>query len=161
MATEPAVTLPSLEPPKRAAVLEDRSLVLGGVIIALGHFTLAFPGMGAFYLGLGLIIAGTGLFKPNVSTMVGQMYRPGDARRDSGFTIFYMGVNAGAFLGPLVCGYLAQTAGFGWHWGFAAAGVGMLLGLVVYLWGRDRYLPGIGLGLGAADKKSDPTAHVD
>jgi proton-dependent oligopeptide transporter, POT family len=138
-----------------------RSLVLGGIIIALGHFTLAFPGMKAFYLGLGLIIAGTGLFKPNASTMVGQMYRPGDARRDAGFTIFYMGVNAGAFLGPLVCGYLAQTAGFGWHWGFAAAGVGMVLGLVVYLWGRDRYLPGIGFGLGAAAKKSDPAAHVD
>jgi proton-dependent oligopeptide transporter, POT family len=127
-----------------------RSLVLGGLVIALGHFTLAFPGMGAFYLGLGLIIAGTGLFKPNAATMVGQIYRPGDTRRDSGFTIYYMGVNADAFLGPPVCGYLAQTGRFGWHWGFAAAGVGMLLGLVTYLWGHDRYLPGIGFGLGKA-----------
>jgi proton-dependent oligopeptide transporter, POT family len=122
-----------------------RSLVLGGFIIALGHFALAFRGMTSFYAGLGLIIVGTGFFKPNASTMVGQIYRQGDPRRDSGFTIFYMGINAGAFLGPLVCGYLAQSESFGWHWGFAAAGVGMVLGLLAYLWGRERYLPGIGL----------------
>lgn len=122
-----------------------RSLVLGGLVIALGHFALAFPGMTSFHVGLALIIAGTGLFKPNASTMVGQMYRPDDARRDAGFTLFYMGVNAGAFLGPLVCGYLAQSRRFGWHWGFAAAGVGMVLGLAVYVWGRERYLPGIGV----------------
>ncbi len=123
-----------------------RSLVIGGVIIALGHFTLAFPGMSTFYVGLGLIIIGTGFFKSNVSTMVGQIYPPGDARRDAGFTVFYMGVNLGAFLGPLVCGFLAQNPRFGWHWGFAAAGVGMILGLIVYLRGRDKYLPGIGIG---------------
>ena len=76
--------------------------------------------------------------------MVGQIYQEGDARRDSGFTIFYMGINLGAFLGPLVCGGLAQSSRFGWHYGFAAAGVGMLLGLTMYLWGRERYLPGIG-----------------
>jgi POT family proton-dependent oligopeptide transporter len=121
------------------------ALILGGAVIAAGHFALAFPGMTMFYVGLALIIVGTGLFKPNASTMCGQLYRQGDARRDSGFTIFYMGVNAGAFLGPLVCGYLAQSERFGWHWGFAAAGVGMVLGLAAYLWGRDRYLPGIGL----------------
>ena len=102
-----------------------RSLVIGSIVIALGHFTLAFPGMTAFYLGLAFIIIGTGFFKANVSTMVGQIYREGDARRDSGFTIFYMGINLGAFLGPLVCGYLAQSPSFGWHYGFAAAGVGM------------------------------------
>ena len=123
-----------------------RSLVIGGVIIAMGHFTLAFPGMTAFYLGLGLIIAGTGFFKSNVATMVGQCYREGDERRDAGFTIFYMGINLGAFLGPIICGYLAQSGRFGWHWGFAAAGVGMVLGLLVYVAGRDRYLPGIGVG---------------
>ena len=122
-----------------------RSMILGGAIIALGHFTLAFPGLPTFYAGLGLIIVGTGFFKPNVSTQVGQMYRSGDPRRDAGFTIFYMGVNTGAALGPLVCGGLAQSERFGWHWGFAAAGVGMVLGLLVYLWGRERYLPGIGL----------------
>jgi POT family proton-dependent oligopeptide transporter len=122
-----------------------RSMILGGVIIALGHFALAMPGLSSFYAGLGLIIVGTGFFKPNVSTQVGQMYRPGDPRRDAGFTIFYMGVNTGAALGPLVCGYLAQSERFGWHYGFAAAGVGMVLGLIVYLLGRERYLPGIGL----------------
>jgi proton-dependent oligopeptide transporter, POT family len=122
-----------------------RSLVIGGIVISLGHFSLAFPGMTAFYIGLGLIIIGTGFFKSNVSTMVGQIYRDGDTRRDSGFTIYYMGINLGAFLGPLVCGYLAQSPSYGWHWGFAAAGVGMVLGLIGYLWGRDKYLPGIGV----------------
>jgi POT family proton-dependent oligopeptide transporter len=121
------------------------AMVLGAVVIAAGHFALALPGMTPFYAGLGLIIVGTGFFKPNVSTQVGQMYRPGDPRRDAGFTIFYMGVNTGAAIGPLVCGYLAQTERFGWHWGFAAAGVGMVLGLLTYLWGRERYMPGIGL----------------
>ncbi|MFL5575257.1 MAG: peptide MFS transporter [Gemmatimonadaceae bacterium] len=128
-----------------------RSLVLGGLIISLGHFVLAVPGMSAFYLGLTLIVIGTGFFKSNVSTMVGQIYREGDPRRDSGFTIFYMGINTGAFLGPLVCGVLAQNPRFGWHWGFAAAGVGMLIGLAGYLWGRDKYLPGIGVGAGPRD----------
>ena len=120
-----------------------RSLVVGGVIIAAGHFSLAMPGMAFFYLGLGLIIVGTGFFKPNVSTMVGQLYGQNDPRRDAGFTIFYMGINLGAFLAPLLCGWLA--AEFGWHYGFGAAGVGMLAGLGMYLWGRDRLLPGVGL----------------
>ncbi len=124
-----------------------RSLVIGGAIIALGHFTMAFPGMKAFYAGLGLIIIGTGFFKSNVSTMVGQVYRDGDARRDAGFTIFYMGINLGAAMGPIICGWLAQGTPLGWHWGFAAAGFGMVAGLIVYVWGRDRYLPGIGLHL--------------
>ena len=119
-----------------------RSLVIGGLVIAAGHFSLAFESMPTFYLGLALIILGTGFFKPNVSTMVGQIYREGDSRRDSGFTIFYMGINLGAALAPLVCGWLAQDAG--WRYGFAAAGVGMVVGLIIYLWGRDRYLPGIG-----------------
>jgi POT family proton-dependent oligopeptide transporter len=120
-----------------------RSLLIGGSIIALGHFSLAIPGMSFFYLGLALIIIGTGFFKPNVSTMVGQLYRQGDSRRDAGFTIFYMGINLGAFFAPLVCGYLGEKVG--WHYGFGAAGVGMVLGLIVYLWGVNRYLPGIGL----------------
>lgn len=122
-----------------------RSLVIGGVIIAAGHFTLALQGDAAFYTGLALIIIGTGFFKSNVSTQVGQIYAEGDARRDAGFTIFYMGINTGAFLGPLVCGYLADSPRFGWHYGFAAAGVGMVLGLITYVWGREKYLPGIGL----------------
>ncbi|MFN8582371.1 MAG: peptide MFS transporter [Gemmatimonadaceae bacterium] len=119
-----------------------RSLVLGASVIATGHFVLALQSMATFYLGLALVIIGTGFFKPNVSTMVGQMYREGDPRRDAGFTVFYMGINTGAFIAPFICGTLGQRVG--WHYGFGAAGVGMLLGLVMYLWGRDRYLPGIG-----------------
>ena len=122
-----------------------RSLVIGGIIIAAGHFTLALQGDTAFYVGLGLIIVGTGFFKSNVSTQVGQIYADGDARRDAGFTVFYMGINTGAFLGPIVCGYLAASPDWGWHYGFAAAGVGMTLGLITYVWGREKYLPGIGL----------------
>jgi POT family proton-dependent oligopeptide transporter len=134
-----------------------RSLVIGGIIIASGHFTLAFPGLTAFYTGLSLIIIGTGFFKPNVSTMVGQIYKTGDERRDAGFTIFYLGINTGAVLGQTVCGYFGdpnRPDGGQWHLGFAAAGVGMLAGLVVYLWGRDKYLPGIGLGTAAARAKA-------
>ena len=119
-----------------------RSLVWGGVIIALGHFTLALETRATFYLGLALVILGTGLFKPNVSTMVGELYSHGDKRRDAGFTIFFMGISVGAFLAPLACGYLGQK--IGWRYGFGAAGVGMVLGLALYLWGRSRYLPGIG-----------------
>jgi MFS family permease len=108
------------------------ALVLGGATIAAGHFVLAFPGTATLYAGLALIVAGTGLFKPNVSTMVGQLYERDDARRDSGFTIFYMGINLGAMVAPLVTGYLADRVG--WQWGFAAAGVGMVIGLALYLW---------------------------
>jgi POT family proton-dependent oligopeptide transporter len=122
-----------------------RSLVIGGIIISAGHFTLALQGETAFYVGLGLIIVGTGFFKSNVSTQVGQIYADGDTRRDAGFTIFYMGINTGAFLGPIICGYLADSPSWGWHYGFAAAGVGMVLGLITYVWGREKYLPGIGL----------------
>ncbi|MGH7653965.1 MAG: peptide MFS transporter [Gemmatimonadaceae bacterium] len=136
-----------------------RSLVIGGIIIAAGHFTLAFQGEVAFYLGLGLIIIGTGFFKANVSTQVGQIYREGDSRRDAGFTIFYMGINTGAFLGPIVCGYLAASQSWGWHYGFAAAGVGMVLGVIAYVLARDRYLPGIGLPPAAA--AATTTAHAD
>jgi proton-dependent oligopeptide transporter, POT family len=138
-----------------------RSMVAGSVIIALGHFCLAFPSMAMFYVGLAFIIVGTGFFKPASATMVGQMYRPGDSRRDSGFTIYYMGVNLGALLGPLVCGPLAQRVD--WHIGFAMAGIGMVVGLAIYLGLRDRYLPGIGVipdGAGklAADGRQ---AHAD
>ena len=85
-----------------------RSVLLGGIIIALGHFTLAFKALPLFYTGLSLIVIGTGLLKPNVSTLVGSLYEQGDARRDAGFSIFYMGINLGAFIGPLVAGYFAQ-----------------------------------------------------
>jgi len=118
-----------------------RSVLVGGIIIALGHFTLAFKVLPSFYLGLALIVIGTGLLKPNVSTIVGSLYEPGDTRRDAGFSIFYMGINLGAFLGPIIAGYLAQRVN--WHAGFACAGVGMLLGVVQYVAGRDRLKPAI------------------
>ena len=118
------------------------AVLLGGIVIALGHFTLAFESIGFFYAGLAFIVVGTGLLKPNVSTLVGALYREGDARRDAGFSIFYMGINLGALLGPLVAGYLAQRVD--WHAGFAAAGFGMALGLVQYTLGRRHLADAIG-----------------
>jgi POT family proton-dependent oligopeptide transporter len=118
-----------------------RSVLLGGIIIAAGHFTLAFKALPFFYTGLTLIAAGTGLLKPNVSTLVGSLYAPGDTRRDAGFSIFYMGINLGAFTGPLIAGYLAQRVD--WHVGFACAGVGMVFGVVQYVLGRKRLQAGI------------------
>src|SRR5919106_5360541 len=127
---------------------QRRSTLYGGVVIMLGHISLAIPSMVTFYLGLLLVVTGTGLLKPNVSTMVGALYGPDDERRDAGFSIFYMGINLGAFTAPLLCGWLAQSqqfrgilASFGvspttsWHWGFAMAAVGMFFGLVQYLAG--------------------------
>ena len=128
-----------------------RAVLVGGTIIATGHFTMAVGTIETFYAGLVLIALGTGLLKPNISTMVGSLYRPSDERRDAGFSIFYMGINLGAFLSPLVTGYLAQSEGWkarlatwgidpvhSWHWGFGAAGVGMTLGLIVYVLQRER-----------------------
>jgi POT family proton-dependent oligopeptide transporter len=108
----------------------QRAVWFGGIIIALGHFTLALPTVQTFYLGLILVVIGSGILKPNMSNMVGELYPEGGTRRDAGFTIFYMGVNLGAFIGPMVCGWLAVK--MGWHWGFGAAGVGMVLGLIVF-----------------------------
>jgi len=118
-----------------------RSLLLGGWIIAAGHFTMAVPGTPTFFLGLVFIICGTGLLKPNVSTIVGELYPEGGARRDAGFSVFYMGINLGAFFGPIVTGFLGE--GYQWHWGFGAAGVGMVLGLIQYRLGQP-YLGDIG-----------------
>ena len=126
-----------------------RATFVGGIIIMLGHFTLAFPMMPTFYAGLILVAIGTGFLKSNISAMVGDLYSKEDERRDAGFSIFYMGINIGGFLAPLICGYLAQNAQFrawiegmgfdpnsSWHFGFACAGVGMALGLVQYVLGR-------------------------
>src|SRR5881394_3726238 len=118
-----------------------RSVLLGGIIIALGHFSMAVPTMATFYLGLCLIIAGTGLLKPNASTMVGSLYDAADARRDAGFSIFYVGINVGAFVAPLVVGTLGQEVN--WHAGFACAGVGMVIGLIQYVAGKPRLLPAL------------------
>ncbi len=119
------------------------SVFLGGILIAIGHFLLAFEPLPFFYSGLGFLIGGVGLLKPNVSTQVGALYRTDDERRDSAFTIFYMGINLGAFIGPLICGWLADNPNYGYHWGFGAAGVGMVLGLIVYV-----------LGMGSVERRS-------
>ena len=119
-------------------VLGQRSAVFwGGVIIAAGHFSMAMGSDTLFFFGLALVATGTGLLKPNVSAMVGDLYADKGARRDAGFSIFYMGINLGAFLGPIICGYLGE--GIDWHLGFGAAGVGMVLGLIQYRMG-DAYL---------------------
>src|ERR1043166_2544583 len=128
-----------------------RAVLIGGIIIACGHYSMAIDSLPTFYAALILIALGTGLLKPNISTMVGQLYEPDDKRRDAGFSIFYMGINLGAFISPFVTGFLAQSAFFkraivglgmdpakSWHWGFAAAGVGMTLGIIQYLLGGKR-----------------------
>ncbi|MFN8587369.1 MAG: peptide MFS transporter [Candidatus Eisenbacteria bacterium] len=112
------------------------SVVIGGVLMAAGQFVLMSPAL--FFPGLMLLILGNGCFKPNISTQVGALYPAGDSRRDSAFSIFYVGINVGAFLAPIVCGTLGQTKG--WGWGFGSAGVGMLLGLAFYL-ANQKYLP--------------------
>lgn len=127
------------------------AVLLGGIVIVCGHIAMVFHSLAFFYGGLTLIAIGTGLLKPNISTMVGSLYSEKDPRRDGGFSIFYMGINIGALLAPLTVGYLAQGETFkrfltsmgmdpakSWHWGFGAAAVGMTLGLIVYLITRKR-----------------------
>ena len=127
---------------------QRRATLYGGVLIMLGHISLAIPSLSTFYTGLGLVTLGTGLLKPNISTMVGALYTPEDERRDAGFSLYYMGINTGAFIAPLACGWAAQSEQFrgiltrmgiapesSWHWGFGLAAVGMFLGLVQYLSG--------------------------
>ncbi|TXK47670.1 peptide MFS transporter [Pontibacter qinzhouensis] len=125
------------------------AVFIGGIIIALGHGALAIEAMPSFYTGLGLLIIGTGFFKPNISSMVGQLYPEGSKLKDSAYTIFYMGINLGAFFGALICGYLGEKVG--WHWGFGAAGIGMLLGLVQFYIGQNQ-LGSIGLKPAPVDK---------
>src|SRR5947208_2344643 len=112
---------------------QRRAVLYGGIVIALGHFSMAIPDLANFYLGLALIVIGTGLLKPNISTMVGQLYSETDHRRDAGFSIFYMGINIGALVSPLICGYVGER--INWHWGFGLAGIGMTLGLIQYALG--------------------------
>lgn len=119
-----------------------RAIILGGILFVCGHFLMAIPNETVFYIALAFLCLGNGFFKPNVSSLVGKLYGEGDPRRDSGFTIFYMGINIGAFLAPLVCGIVGET--FGWHFGFGLAGVGMLAGLLVFLKGQ-KYLEDKGL----------------
>ena len=116
---------------------QRKTVVLGGILMAIGHFLLVFEQL--FLVALLFLILGNGCFKPNISTQVGNLYEHGDPRRDGAFTIFYMGINLGAFFSPLVCGTLGQL--YGWHYGFGAAGVGMMIGLAVYLSGRKYLAP--------------------
>ena len=118
-----------------------KSVLIGGIIIAVGHFTLAFHALPFFYTGLGFIVLGTGLLKPNVSGIVGSLYDRNDTRRDAGFSIFYMGINLGATIGPIIAGWLAQRVD--WHIGFASAGVGMTFGLIQYVRGRKYLQPAV------------------
>jgi POT family proton-dependent oligopeptide transporter len=120
---------------------QKKSVLVGGVFIILGQFTLAIDDLVAFYTGLGLIICGVGALKPNISTMVGGLYKTGDIKRDAGFTIFYIGINVGAFSAPLLVGYYGENVD--WHLGFSLAGFGMILGQIVYVFG-GKYLKGIG-----------------
>jgi POT family proton-dependent oligopeptide transporter len=127
-----------------------KAVIFGGILLALGHLGMAFEGeqarmvdgavvrddgaLQAFYFSLALIVIGVGFLKPNISTIVGRLYSEDDPRRDAGFTIFYMGINLGAFAATLLCGYLGET--FGWRYGFGAAGIGMVIGLLTFLWGQ-------------------------
>ncbi len=127
---------------------QRKSVIVGGLVMAAGQFTLAsaIPGnLQLFYIGLVLLVIGNGFFKPNISTMVGDLYPEGDARRDAAFTIFYMGINAGAFIAPLVCSTLGEDPARGWAYGYFAAGVGMILSVIVQLVFARRYLDTIGV----------------
>ena len=121
---------------------QRRAVLYGGILISAGQFCLAAPGLTPFYAGLALLVLGTGLLKPNVSTIVGKLYAPGDPRRDSGFSIFYMGINVGALIAPLACGWVGER--ISWRLGFALAGVGMIAGMIQYVLGA-RYLGSAGL----------------
>ncbi len=131
---------------------QRRSVLIGGILIALGNFSLAVPGMPTFYLGLVLVILGTGLLKPNVSAIVGDLYPEGGARRDEGFSIFYMGINVGALLGQFICAWLGEKVD--WHLGFLAAAIGMVLGLIQYV-SRGKYLGEAGKLKGEAGKSEN------
>ncbi|WP_408023789.1 peptide MFS transporter [Tenacibaculum sediminilitoris] len=134
---------------------QKKSVLFGGILLVAGHSVLAIEQMWAFYTGLGLIIAGVGMLKPNISTMVGGLYKQGDIRRDKGFTIFYIGINVGAFLSALIVGYVGET--YGWHYGFGLAGIGMALGLLQYVLGQ-KHLQGVGDYLGTSENEEDKEA---
>ncbi len=133
---------------------QRKTVYVGAILMAIGHFMMASEAM--FFPALLFLILGNGCFKPNISTQVGLLYKDGDPRRDSAFTIFYMGINLGAFFSPLVCGTLGQTVG--WHYGFGAAGVGMIVGLLVYHFGKHLLPPDRMMAKSAANeaKKSEP-----
>jgi len=131
---------------------QKKSVLIGGLILIAGHSILAVQTMWAFYTGLILIILGVGMLKPNISTMVGGLYKQGDIRRDKGFTIFYIGINVGAFLAGLIVGYVGEV--IGWHYGFGLAGIGMALGMAQYIYGQ-KYLVNVGNFFGAESASAE------
>jgi proton-dependent oligopeptide transporter, POT family len=153
---------------------QRKSITLGGITMAIGQFSLfmsSSDSIGFFYLGLALLIIGNGFFKPNISTIVGQLYPAGDNRKDAAFTIFYMGINLGAFLAPLICGFLAEdyfavkdTAGkitsYGYNYGFLAAGIGMILGQLLFNSLSSKYLGDLGVEPGAKQENNAGNENV-
>ncbi len=134
---------------------QKKAVIWGAVLLVIGHSVLAIEEMWAFFTGLAFIVAGVGMLKPNISTMVGGLYKTGDIRRDKGFTIFYIGINVGAFLSSLIVGYVGEV--YGWHYGFGLAGICMFFGLIQFLYGR-KYLVGVGDYLGKSDNEEDREA---
>jgi POT family proton-dependent oligopeptide transporter len=141
---------------------QKKSVFVGGILLCIGHFILAFDSIVFFYTGLMFIILGVGALKPNISSMVGGLYRQGDGRRDTAFTIFYVGINIGAFSAPLLVGYIGEV--INWHYGFGLAGIGMAVGQIVYMYGQ-KYLKGIGDFIPpkkeGKDNKSVPLTKVE
>ncbi|MCK7590279.1 peptide MFS transporter [Subsaxibacter sp. CAU 1640] len=134
---------------------QKKSVLYGGILLVAGHGVLSIEEMWAFYTGLGLIIAGVGMLKPNISTMVGGLYKQGDIRRDKGFTIFYIGINVGAFLSSLIVGYVGEV--HGWHYGFGLAAIGMTLGLIQYLLGQ-KHLKYVGNNTNQSENEEEKAA---
>ncbi|PQJ69285.1 MULTISPECIES: peptide MFS transporter [Polaribacter] len=135
---------------------QKKSVILGAILLVFGHCVLAYEAMWAFYTGLVFIILGVGCLKPNISTMVGGLYKKGDVRRDKGFTLFYIGINVGAFLSGLVVGYVGEV--HGWHYGFGLAGLLMIIGLIQFVAGQ-KYLVHVGNYLGKSDNVEDQEAY--
>ncbi|MBI5249602.1 MAG: peptide MFS transporter [Desulfomonile tiedjei] len=136
---------------------QRKSVILGGVLMAIGHFMMASEFL--FFPALLFLILGNGAFKPNISTQVGSLYPPGDPRRDRAFSIFYVGINLGAFFSPLICGTLGER--LGWHYGFGAAGIGMILGLLIYLFGNRWLAPDIMAGIAPEEKEADSVLETE
>jgi proton-dependent oligopeptide transporter, POT family len=136
---------------------QRKTVILGAVLMAIGHFMMAFESL--FFPALSFLILGNGAFKPNISTQVGNLYAPGDPRRDRAFSIFYVGINLGAFFSPLVCGTLGEL--YGWHYGFSAAGIGMIAGLLIYLLGQRWLGPDSLMQTRFDEKKASPVLHAE
>jgi len=134
---------------------QRKAVLYGGILLVIGHSVLAIEEMWAFYTGLAFIVSGVGMLKPNISTMVGGLYKKGDIRRDKGFTIFYIGINVGAFLSSLIVGTVGEL--YGWHYGFGLAGIGMALGVIQY-WAGQKYLNHVGNYLGESENEETKAA---